>query len=158
MLSCRLMLKYLRIAVTALSLVACMLLVALWVRSYRYSDSIPIKQISSGKRLDVNSSRGRISVQLTTTRQWWNNVKSRAVFVPEKGYEIEGESGYFDGDGRALQSGIVKAIDQGMSHWFVVLLLSTFAAVIWLPWRFSLRTLLIATTLVAVGLGLIVLL
>jgi hypothetical protein len=150
------MLKYLRIAVTAVSLTACVLLVALWVRSYRYSDSIPIKQISSGKSLAVNSSRGRISVQLKTTPQWWNNVKSRAVFVPEKGYEIKGESGYFDGDGRALQTTSLNAIDQGVPYWFVVLMFSTLSAVIWLPRRFSLRTLLIATTLVAVVLGIVV--
>jgi hypothetical protein len=44
-------------------------------------------------------------------------------------------------------------------HWFVVLLFTTLAAAPWLfkiCWRFSLRTLLIATTLVAVVLGLIV--
>src|SRR5688572_24026902 len=34
------MLKYLRIAVTALSLTACVLLIALWVRSYRWSDRL----------------------------------------------------------------------------------------------------------------------
>src|SRR5688572_13455006 len=34
------MLKYLRIAVTALSLTACLLLIALWVRSYSYGDGV----------------------------------------------------------------------------------------------------------------------
>lgn len=150
-------LKYLRIAVTTLSLAACVLLVALWLRSYRYSNSIPIKQISSGKRLDIISSRGRISVQLKTTPQWWNNVKKRAVFRPGKGYEIKGESGYFDSDGIALQSGRLTAIDQGIPYWFVVLMFSTLSAVIWLPRRFSLRTLLIVTTLVAAVLGVVVL-
>ena len=38
--SCQLMLKYLRIAVTALSLTACVLLIALWVRSYWSRDLI----------------------------------------------------------------------------------------------------------------------
>jgi hypothetical protein len=38
----------------------------------------------------------------------------------------------------------------------LTLLPATITAVPWLPSRFSLRTLLIATTLVAVGLGLIV--
>ena len=46
-------------------------------------------------------------------------------------------------------------------HWFLVSTLFTLAAIPWLPaakWlkRFSLRTLLIATTLVAVGLGVVV--
>jgi hypothetical protein len=41
-------------------------------------------------------------------------------------------------------------------HWFPVLLLATLATAPWLRRRFSLRTLLIATTLVAVGLGVVV--
>jgi hypothetical protein len=41
-------------------------------------------------------------------------------------------------------------------HWFGILPLAGLTALPWLPWRFSLRTLLIATTLVAILLGLIV--
>ena len=41
-------------------------------------------------------------------------------------------------------------------YWFLLVGSSLMAAVPWLPWRFTLRTLLIATTLVAVVLGLIV--
>jgi hypothetical protein len=43
-------------------------------------------------------------------------------------------------------------------YWFLILLTAAIAAAPWLRWpkRFSLRTLLIATTLVAVVLGLIV--
>jgi hypothetical protein len=40
-----------------------------------------------------------------------------------------------------------------MPHWFVLLLLASISAAAWLPWRFSLSTLLIAMTLLAVGLG-----
>jgi hypothetical protein len=43
-----------------------------------------------------------------------------------------------------------------LPHWFPVLLTALLATVPWLRWRFSLRTLLIAITLVAVGLGVIV--
>jgi hypothetical protein len=45
-----------------------------------------------------------------------------------------------------------------LPHWFALALIATGAAVPWMQWskRFSLRTLLIATTLVAVMLGLIV--
>jgi hypothetical protein len=53
------------------------------------------------------------------------------------------------------------AVGQGFNfpHWFPIAVFSTLAIVPWLQslrWRFSLRALLIATTLVAVGLGLIV--
>ena len=41
--------------------------------------------------------------------------------------------------------------------WFAALLAAAVAAAPFLQWRFSLRTLLIATTLVAVGLGILAL-
>ena len=41
-------------------------------------------------------------------------------------------------------------------HWFLAILLASIATAPWLRWRFSLRTLLIATTLVAVVLAIIV--
>ena len=47
----------------------------------------------------------------------------------------------------------------GMPHWFPLLILIAFATMPWVRyvgWRFSLRTLLIATTIIAVVLGLIV--
>jgi hypothetical protein len=45
-----------------------------------------------------------------------------------------------------------------LPHWFLALLCATLAAAPWMPWpdRFGLRTLLIATTLIAVVLGLVV--
>ena len=43
-----------------------------------------------------------------------------------------------------------------LPHLFVLFLIATLAALPWIRWQFSLRTLLIATTLVAVVLGLIV--
>jgi hypothetical protein len=43
-----------------------------------------------------------------------------------------------------------------VSHWLLLLVTATLAAAPWTKWRFSLRTLLIATTIIAVGLGIIV--
>ena len=40
-----------------------------------------------------------------------------------------------------------------MPHWFLVLVVATLSALPWFRWRFSLRTLLIVTTLIAVALG-----
>jgi hypothetical protein len=34
--------------------------------------------------------------------QWWKKHKKKAIFVPGKGYEVEGFEGYFDGMGRPL--------------------------------------------------------
>jgi hypothetical protein len=44
----------------------------------------------------------------------------------------------------------------GVSFWLLIILSSSLAPLSWLHWRFSLRTILIATTLVAVVLGLVV--
>lgn len=44
-------------------------------------------------------------------------------------------------------------IDVGVSHWTIVLSVSILGSLPWLPLRFSLRTMLIATTLVAASLG-----
>jgi hypothetical protein len=43
-----------------------------------------------------------------------------------------------------------------LPYWFVVLTFGSIAVVPWILWRFSLRTLLIATTLIAAVLGLII--
>jgi hypothetical protein len=48
------------------------------------------------------------------------------------------------------------ALSVAVPHWFLLLVAATIAAVPWTKWRFSLRTLLIATAVVAVGLGLFV--
>lgn len=47
---------------------------------------------------------------------------------------------------------------RAVPHWLLLLLAATISAMPWIKWRFSLRTLLIATTLVAVGLGIVVML
>ena len=50
----------------------------------------------------------------------------------------------------------LEAVVAGVPHWFVGIGMIGVAAAPWFRWRFTLRTLLIATTLVAVALGLIV--
>lgn len=40
------------------------------------------------------------------TAQWWKKHKSEAVFDPGKGYKVEGEEGYFDGNGRPITAPI----------------------------------------------------
>ena len=49
-------------------------------------------------------------------------------------------------------------LDITIPHWFLIALSAAFAALPWLPWsnRFSLRTLLIATTVIALVLGMLI--
>lgn len=71
------MLKYLRIAVTALCLTACVLLIALWVRSYAALESAQAHVF--GKALvHVQSARGNVLV-FTIPQKYLNLVKASGI-------------------------------------------------------------------------------
>jgi hypothetical protein len=127
---------------------ACVLLVALWVRSYWHVDSITTKFGFTVSAQGSFVSTPLFHLSPTDTHGWEFNKHSSDVKFPESSFlgfhfAVENASRWI-----AL-----------VPHWFVILLAVTFAAVPWvhkIRWRFSLRTLLIATTLVAVVLGLVV--
>jgi hypothetical protein len=138
-------LKYLRIAVTALSLTGCVLLIALWVISRgRYSG---IEGHVGKQSFSLISSLGQLDIYLFTTKAvtslpWRftdSTVAAGEVVMPEHlGFEI-----YPNKSGLGIF----------VSYWLLVLMAGMAAAAPWLPRRFSLRTLLIATAVIAVGLG-----
>jgi hypothetical protein len=117
----------------------CVLLIALWVRSYWWEDTI------SYKKLGVLSNRGtlyfgRDDVLATSA---WSMASDPATYKSE------------------LPQGIGWVNDPFWffiysPHYIIVVMSAAIAVLPWLRWRFSLRTLLIAMTLVAVVLGLIV--
>jgi hypothetical protein len=129
--------KYLRIAVTALCLTACLLLVALWVRSYWVFSQA--QWVSGSRSIRFRSYQGEFGAAIhypnaakpvfeTTYGRWWG-VGTWHTF--EKGW-------------------------QGSTYFIWPVLLSLFcAAAPWFPWskRFGIRTLLIAMTLAAAVLG-----
>jgi hypothetical protein len=138
-----------RIAVTALSLTACLLLLALWVRSTSRYDNIVIT-VPNFCRAVTWSIDGTLILTMkyggTASAGWqisMNRISARGgEFL--YGFNLQSHpGGWFC----------------TVPHWFALLLSMIFAAVPWIHWsrRYSLRTLLIATTLVAVGLGLSVL-
>ena len=114
--------RYIRIAVTALSLMACVMLIALWVRSYVHGDIM-----SPWSGWWVASSRGELLINVWRPSNQLNSWESIGA-----GYVVP--------------------------FWLPVALLSVAGAFPLFHWRFSLRTLLIATTLVAVGLAISVVL
>jgi hypothetical protein len=143
--------RKLRIAFSATCLIACVLLIALWVRSYWIGDNIRLP--ASEARVNVYSVRGTFStsvyrVPISPPRGWeWESTPIGSM-LPVFGLR-RSWSYHSDGPLRYLV----------FPHRFLVLMFAMLAAVPWLPWwskRFSLRTLLIATTLIAVVLGLIV--
>jgi hypothetical protein len=145
--------------------VVAVLSVLLWVRSYWWH--VGLARVSAGgNMLSVASTTGavylnraqlaqlgipRTSPPLTTG---WHS-ESRIADFPHKGFEWRSHAGYF----------LIT-----IPFWFVSALTVVIAATPWtpvqvafvrgliarIPYRFSLRTLLIATTLVAVTLGLLV--
>ncbi len=153
-------LRYLRIAFSATCLIACVLLIVLWVRSYWGNDSIAITQSTANyfglvtMRTDtqIDSGRGRIGGV-------WNGASGlltpSAWIISHEPLADDFES---DGFGFEFMNSPIGRIFS-VPHWFLILMSTTLAAAPWLPWwsnRFGLRTLLITTTLVAVLLGLIV--
>jgi hypothetical protein len=170
------MLRWLRIATSVIAIVACGTTAVFWVRSYDCVDWFSAAAAKTS--IGIRSKLGRIT--LSTTKymiapgvRW--NVDTRPVrteppsfsceapltsaidqffyTVEPKTWEIE-EPEYESTWGFGVTS-IPRTIT--MPHWFPVLITASLAAAPWVIGvrRFSLRTLLIAVTLVAVVLGLV---
>src|SRR4051794_10853605 len=153
-------LRYLRIACSATCLVACVLLIVLWVRSYwtwdilSYSPYIDVDSNADEEEREVyfESWRGVCSVYTDELGEWepapfferWEHtIKAPPVWLPQKQWSLQ-----FSKPGTRHECKV--------PHWFAVVLFTILATLPWVRWRFTLRTLLIATTLVAVVLGLVV--
>jgi hypothetical protein len=135
--------------------IACVLLAVLWVRSYYVLDFLRCR-LPNSWGLQAVSTDGRLILhtqQLNPTLHWpswaWTSHKdqsSKDMFPRDPsvlGFQLE----------RIPPNSRFQ-----MPHWFVVSITVALSAAILLrqPYRFSLRTLLFVTTLVAVVLGLIV--
>ena len=149
--------RKLRIVFSITCLIACVLLIVLWVRSYRGADLF-VRQFTSTSGVSVLSAKGRVEL-------WAGQM--REVMITE-GF-IMPHDRVSDINSFAAGWGFVTAVQNSKTspsgltcfriktpHWFLFFLLISLASLPWLRWRFSLRTLLIATTLVAVVLGLVV--
>jgi hypothetical protein len=152
------MLKYLRIAVTALSLTACVLLIALWVRSYRRGVTAWV-QPTAARSVMFGSRWGRLTLCMEPgfARRFirvTHSIDDESPPMDRKAFEFRRRYVVNDDGGLGWLRGYSRTVI--FPHWFAVALVGVVAVAPWLRWRFSLRTLLIATTLVAVGLGTVV--
>ena len=143
------LLKYLRFAVSALCLVASLLLIALWVRSYQTIDSL-MGPLIGAQGFSLLSDRGRLNlvVFIGGDEGVENEWGQSSYAVATANWEIIGRPWAFNSS--PSESWYVRA-----PHWFPAFVVAALASVPWFR-RFSLRTLLIAMTLVAVLLGIIV--
>jgi hypothetical protein len=133
------------ITVSASSVLAWLLLVALWVRSYWTADMVRYR---GSRSAGVVSMKGQIRMSASATSwkgvpTWqWDSQPTGSMMPDGMG------SSYFRVD---RQSMFVV-----FPHRLVIMLLALLAVAPWIRWRFSLRTVLISTALVALVLGLAV--
>lgn len=150
--------RYLRIGWTVFWLATCILLIGLWARSYWWADTLgqsvtrpgfPIAtsmqgNVCLGGTITINSP----SLQFNARRFCRNTMFLTSISIDE--YRFTNDKW----ENTVTLDGIVMAIP------FAALLPTVLLAAVspWFPWskRFSLRTLLVFTTMVAVVLGLIV--
>jgi hypothetical protein len=151
------LLRGMRIAWSALLGLLCLLLIVLWVRSYTLQETISTKSRARGKggiavstlrgSLFINQERFYLTIddpaEAAALGPIYHSRKPLAggrVFIssqPDIGYEPRGKG-------------------TKLPIWLVVAAVVVVAAIPWFPWstRFSVRTLFIVVTLVAMAVGL----
>jgi hypothetical protein len=127
--------------------IVCVLLVVLWVRSYWSTDFI-----NFGQRRTVASQDGIIR----TLKVYLSGDQPKQFIIT-----LDSRMGYFGQSDKYELLGLGYSPDRRwpqitVPYWFPVIVFGFVAAIPWLPWKFSLRTLLIATALFAVVLGVMV--
>jgi hypothetical protein len=146
--------RKLRIAWLVVWGLAAVLLIVLWVRSYVRTDVVQ-GPLGGNVACSAASMHGRLVASIGMFEIPIMSWLVHSSPSDEQGVEIPRR---IAPSGFALIHSVGKWVIH-VPHWFALVGCAAFAAVPWLPWwsnRFSLRTLLIATTLVAVVLGLIV--
>jgi hypothetical protein len=145
------MLNYLRIAVTAICLTACVLLVALWVRSGKHHDAMQASFPYLPPGFMVISCDGQLMCFVFSGERFPLHHFQMSGSAVESWKEVSRPSRWGFAIGRFNNLTWLC-----VPHWCLTAVVIAPTAVVWLRWRFSLRALLIATTLVGVVLGVIV--
>jgi hypothetical protein len=133
------------------------LLIAMWVRSYQASDVFPLRPfcISTYGRLVIWLREEPVPFGGSGLRQI--DLSSESLLRVSRIIDIEP----FEVEPFSSRTGFYLEHDDRRSivqlpYWFLTLLFVAIASLPWLRWHFSLRTLLIATTLVAVLMGTVI--
>ena len=128
--------------------IACVPLIVMWVRSYWWLDSLNGRGFRANHFVSISSEQGLLGMvyrpgifRIDGTTNW------KLECAPATRYQYSGLGEY-----RYDNQGIISMFP----YWLAMTMTIALAAVPWMRWRFSLGTMLIATTLVAVMLGLTV--
>jgi hypothetical protein len=141
--------RKLRIAWSVAWGVVAVLLCVLWVRSYWRYDLIEGMSFTGSaitKYFRCASARGQITILAVPTY--------RSAITAAKWRHKSGKPG--KGNALGVLGFHYDELRLGLPHWLFSIAVAVVAALPWFRFRFSLRTLFIVTTLVAVALGLIV--
>jgi hypothetical protein len=147
-------LRYLRIAFSAVCGIACVLIVVLWVRSYWWQDLLAV-QIRQTPKVGGISYEGRLACGFQEPDIDGTRLIAQTHYLQHHPWIAEAWKL------ERTPAGFTVASFPGgwmleVPHYFAVIVLSAVASLPWIRWRFSLRTLLIATTVVSLVLGLII--
>jgi hypothetical protein len=156
----RKVLRYLRIAFSATCGILCLLLIALWVRSY-WCHYIVSYQPGSSTSFNVINADGLTVFVVMGNSSNWKIDAAVGDWTLRSRPPPDWNSGI-------MRPSLLRRVFTGFTwhgleswhvpNWFLVLASATLAVAPWFRWRFSLRTLFIAMTLVAMLLGVIVVL
>jgi hypothetical protein len=142
--------RKLRIAFSVTCVIACVLLIVLWVRSYWMADMFWNNE-THRLCMTAASGYGRMIIWIGETQAVsdspWDSIPLEHFAPLPTG--IWGFKTY-------IQTSGLKAVGLQAPHWFFFGTLALIAYLPWASWRFSLRTILIAMTLIAFMLGLAV--
>jgi hypothetical protein len=146
--------RKLRIAWSVAFGIPCVLLIALWVRSYWIIEVITIP-VASSRAVAMGSISGSVALSVLNSPSPWKTAR-----IPANEWEIMVKFGALKFPS-PVWGGLLRTPDVTVlliPCWMLIALSATLAVAPWMrwTWRFSLRTLLIATTLVAIVLGLVV--
>jgi hypothetical protein len=154
--------RKLRIAWSVLCTVTCVLLIALWLRSYSWCDTLywnrgNPEMISLGGKLQVGGQFMVTTPPMPPPVLQGRFGKLMVISLPVVTATGLPLSGSPTPNLTLPKTSIAFGQIAAFSHGWVVLLLAFAAPIPWIcrPTRFSLRTLLVATKLVAIGLGMI---
>jgi hypothetical protein len=148
--------RKLRIAWSVFWGIACVLLIGLWVRSYHTRDFGGVR-LTTWQYLRLDSKEGQVNLSVRAfdgtadPHRWW-----RHTHTGFPSYDL------LNPEGQSVSKNwfqIMRWKDRTevlIPYWFIALSSVAIASLTWIRWRFNLCTLLIATTLVAVVLGVIV--
>jgi hypothetical protein len=151
--------RTLRIAWSAVCGVMCVLLIVLWAHSIHGWRNHLLVGLWDVNGIGVQARDGHLAVTYYFDPK---PINYHLLFFRdnpplEVGETWKDERGQYPGEGFGVKTLLWKnGFGISMAFWVPVVTCILLASVPWLRWRFSLRTLLITTTLVAVLLGLVV--